>query len=330
MLRSTEGGDALKRIPVIIASLAIFFALIVAVAPTAQAESAGRHPASLLIYPIFDSKPGAGTVISVTNVSTDTTIRAHFIYIDAENNWQEFNRFEPLTPRDTYTTLAKAHVSGAKRGFLFIVAEDFSGNGIVANYLIGDEITVDSYNNFLYAVEAIPFCAKAGGSPNRSDDKYEFNGEEYFKVSDKMYVSSFLGNDRDLSTTFIFVALVPGDYLTRLDFTPYNNDEEEFSLGYEFQCWSAVRASDIDPEFFTDWYLKNRTSWDNRYNGLPWTSGWIEIDGDEAVPLVGGLDKIEDPAFVGAVVQALGYTYAAGHLFHESLEDNPTNGVIDI
>ncbi|MEQ8768331.1 MAG: hypothetical protein RL885_30790 [Planctomycetota bacterium] len=321
----------MKRVTFVFVSLAM---LALAAAP-AKAESAGRHPGSLLIYPIFDSSPGAGTVVSVTNVAQTTSIDAHFIYIDADDNWREFNRFEPLTPRDEFTIRASTHVAGAKRGFLYIVAETLDGDRRdpdALNYLIGDEIVVDSQGNFLYAVEAIPFCAKAPFNSN-GDDHLDFDDEEYFKVSDKMYVSSFLGNTTgdgsNLVTTLLLVSLAgSSDYETRLDLLPYNNNEDEFSADYRFRCWSAVRLLDIDG-FFHDTFLKNLPTWDSRNTGLSWTSGWIEIDGDEAVDIVGNEPKINDPPFVGAVVQAFG-SYSSGHLMHESAEDNPTNGKLDI
>lgn len=319
-------------------AVAILFALALVglIAPVASADSAGRHPGSLLIYPIFDSGPAAGTVVSVANVSQDTSIDAHFIYIDADDNWREFNRFEPLTPRDEFTIRASTHVAGAKRGFLYVVAEVLDNDKRdpdSLNYLIGDEIILDSQGNFMYAFEAIPFCSKAPFNSN-FDDVLDFNNEEYFKVSDKMYVSSFLGNTMgapggDLTTTLIFVSLVgSSDYETRLDLLPYNNNEDEFSAGWNFRCWDAVKLLYID-SFFDDTFLKGLPTYDNRETGIPWTSGWIEIDGDEAVDVVGNEPKVNDPPFVGAVVQAFG-SYATGHLMHESAEDNPTNGKLDI
>ncbi|MEQ8768332.1 MAG: hypothetical protein RL885_30795 [Planctomycetota bacterium] len=318
-----------------VAAFLFVLALVGLIAPAASADSAGRHPGSLLIYPIFDSGPEAGTIVSVANVSQDISIDAHFIYIDADDNWREFNRFEELTPRDEFTIRASTHVAGAKRGFLYVIAETFDADRRdpdSLNYLIGDEIVVDSIGNFLYALDAIPFCAKAPFNSN-FDDVLDFDNEEYFKVSDKMYVSSFLGNTdgdgADLTTTLIFVALVgSSDYETRLDLLPYNNNEDEFSASWNFRCWDAVSLLTIDG-FFLDSFLKGLPTYDNRDIGIPWTSGWIEIDGDEAVDVVGNEPKVEDPPFVGAVVQALG-SYATGHLMHESAEDNPTNGKLDI
>ncbi|MEQ8767755.1 MAG: hypothetical protein RL885_27885 [Planctomycetota bacterium] len=310
--------------------LALVLAALAVVAPQATADSAGRHPASLLIYPIFDSSPGAGTVLSVTNVSQDVSVVAHFIYIDGDD-WREFNRFEPLTPRDVFSTSAKKHVPSARRGFLYVIALNELRQADSLNYLVGDEIVVDSYGNFLYALEAIPFCSKAPINDN-FDEYADFNNEEYFKVADKMYVSSFLGQEKQgpypLTSTLILVSLVgSSDYETRLDLLPYNNNEEEFSLDYRFRCWASVNLCDID-EYFNDWFLKANTGYDDRNTGLPQTSGWIELDGDRAVDVVGNEPAINDPPFVGAFVQALGY-YAAGHLLHESIADNPTDGRLE-
>ncbi len=318
-----------------VAAFSLALALMGLAAPLASADSAGRHPGALLIYTIFDSARGAGTIISVTNVSQDTSVDAHFIYIDADDNWREFNRFEPLTPRDEFTIRASTHVAGAKRGFLYVIAEDLDldkRDPNALNYLIGDEIVVDSRGNFLYALDAIPFCAKAPFNGNE-DEYLDFNDEEFFKVSDKMYVSSFLGQTThggtvNLTTTLIFVAMVgSSDFETRLDLLPYNNAEAESSAPWAFRCWDAVRLLEIDG-YFHDNFLRTTFNWDDRNTGIPWTSGWIEIDGDEAVDVIGNEPKIEDPPFVGAMVQALG-SYATGHLLHESAADNVTNGRLE-
>ncbi len=319
----------------VIAFSAMTLLLIALAAPCASADSVGRHPGALLIYPIFDSAPGAGTIVSVTNISQDTSIDAHFIYIDADNNWREFNRFEPLTPRDEFTIRASTHVAGAKRGFLYVIAEVLDNDKRdpdALNYLIGDEIVVDSKGNFLYALDAIAFCAKAPFNGNE-DEYLDFDDEEFFKVSDKMYVSSFLGNIREgdgpaLTSTLILVAILgSSDFETRLDLTPYNNNEAEASVSWRFRCWDAVDLLTIDG-YFSDAFQRTTFNWDNRVTGTPWTSGWIEIDGDEAVDIIGNERKIEDPPFVGALVQSFG-SFATGHLLHESAEDNPTNGRLD-
>ncbi len=320
----------MKRSLYSLGSLALALAIIACLAPSAAADSAGRHPASLLIYPIFDSSPGAGTVLSVTNVSTDTSVIAHFIYIDGDD-WREFNRFEPLTPRDNFSISAKVHVPSARRGFLYVIALNSLSQPDALNFLIGDEIVADSKGNFLYALEAIPFCSKEPFVGN-GDKWADFDSEEYFKVADKMYVSSFLGQDTrgnlPLTSTLILVSLVgSSDYETRLDLLPYNNNEEEFSLGLAFRCWVQIDLLEID-EYFNDWFLKANTGWDDRVTGLPVTSGWIELDGDRAVDIIGNEPAIPDPPFVGAFIQALG-PYAAGHLLHESVADNPTNGRLE-
>ncbi|MEQ8767756.1 MAG: hypothetical protein RL885_27890 [Planctomycetota bacterium] len=307
-------------------------ALLLCLAPFASAD--GRKPGSLLIYPCFDSDGAAGTVVSVTNVDQFVTVVAHFIYIDGED-WREFNRFETLTPRDNFTIRASTHVPGAKKGFLYVVALDESRVAGSLNVLIGDEIVADSGGNFLYAFDAIAFLGFPGIN---GDSRVQLDGGEYENVSDKMYISSFLGqydgrgNQPEvlpMKSTLILVALVgSSDYETRLRFAAYNNNEQEFSTAHNFRCWDAVCLEDIDGLFRHDFLIT--TSYDDRDTGLPVTTGWAEIDGREAVDVVGNEPKIIDPPFVGAIAQTLlsGY-FSAGHLLHESQEPNPTDGVLD-
>ncbi len=301
---------------------------VMCLAPFASAD--GRKPGSLLIYPCFDSDTGAGTVISVTNVDQVVSVTAHFIYIDA-SDWREFNRFEPLTPRDVFTVKASTHVAGAKKGFLYVVALNASGTPDNLNVLIGDEIVADSLGNYLYALDAIAFLHYGGVN---NDGVCSFDNVEYEAVRDKMYISSFLGqgNERGfmpIESTLILVALVgSSDYETRLRFAAYNNNEQEFSTAHRFRCWDAVSLEDVDALFRHDFLIT--TNYDDRNTGLPATTGWAEIDGREAVDVIGNEPKVIDPPFVGAIAQMLeGNGFSAGHLLHESPESNPTNGLLE-
>lgn len=318
-------NQSLLKVGLVLVALVCF-------APFASAD--GRKPGSLLIYPCFDSARGAGTVISVTNVDQNFSVLAHFIYIDSED-WREFNRFEPLTPRDNFTVRASTHVAGAKRGFLYVVALNELGNPDNLNILIGDEIVADSLGNFLYALDAIPFLHFGNAD---TDGVLSLNNVEYEAVRDKMYISSFLGqlDTTDLQpeissikSTLILVALVgSSDYETRLRFAVYNNNEQEFSTAHRFRCWDAVCLEDIDGVFRHDFLVT--TSYDDRVTGLPVTTGWAEIDGKEAVDVVGNEPKILDPPFVGAIAQTLVVGgFSAGHLLHESAEFNSTFGSLE-
>ncbi|MEQ8767507.1 MAG: hypothetical protein RL885_26605 [Planctomycetota bacterium] len=313
-------------------------ALVSALAPSATA--AGRNPGSLLVYPVYDSHPGSGTVISITNTkdapsfnpntNLNGVVDVHFIYIDGDN-WSEFNRYERLTPNDTFTILANKHNPNSETGFLYCVAlSPLSQQPVSHDWLIGDEIVADGYGNWLYGFDAIAFRAVvAAGSPTDVDHDgfLELNGIEYEAVADEMMISSFIAQGVVTSTLMLVSLAGNSDYRTTLAFEVFNNNEQEFSASYTFRCWASVELADIDA-VFTDAFLSS-TAYDMRNTGLTiGTTGWARIDGVRATDIVGNEPRITDPAFVGAIAQSI-YGYADGHLLHESAAVNPTPGKLD-
>ncbi len=324
----------MRLIKALLAVTAVAFAF----GPVAQAE--GRNPGSVLIYPIYDSQPGSGTVISITNVKNDPTFNAnqnlngvvdvHFIYIDGEY-WTEFNRFERLTPNDTFTCLSNVHNPNSEVGFLYAIALDPSTQQPVShNHLIGDEIVADGSGNWLYGFDAIAFkCLAAEGDAGdaNGNELIDLDGVEYEAVADEMLISSFIADDV-VTPMLVLVSLIPDDnFETRLDFAIYNNNEFEFSAEHAFRCFDVVDLIDID-ESFGDSFLGD-TNVDTTPNGLALgTTGWARIDGDEAVDVVGNEAKRMDPPFVGAFAQSLS-GYSAGHLLHETDAKNALAGQLD-
>ncbi|MBI1850123.1 MAG: hypothetical protein HYR85_07240, partial [Planctomycetes bacterium] len=70
-----------------------FAAVAALIAGSAMAQPRHLQPASLLVFPYYNSAPGAGTIISVTNTNDDRTycpdddfragdVVLHYVYID--------------------------------------------------------------------------------------------------------------------------------------------------------------------------------------------------------------------------------------------------------
>ncbi len=305
--------------------------------PTSAAE--GRSPGSLLIYPIYDSNPSSGTLLSITNTKDDPSfnqntnlngvVDVHFIYIDGDY-WTEFNRYERLTPNDTFSIVASAHNPNSEIGFLYCIAlSPVTREPIAFNWLIGDEIVADGSGNWLYGFDAIAYKSlspEGDASDLDLDGRLALDGTEYEAVPDTIAISSFLGigpTEADL----ILVSLVgDSDYQTRVDFEVFNDNEVEFSATYVFRCWIAVSVDNID-QVFTNSFLLT-TNVDPRDNGLAQTSGWVRIDGDRAIDVVGNGPRIEDPPFLAAFRQSLS-GISTGHLLHESDADNDVPGILD-
>lgn len=306
--------------------------------PTAAAAG-GRSPGSLLVYPVYDSNPGSGTLISLTNTKEDPSfnpntnlngvVDVHFVYIDGVN-WSEFNRFERLTPNDTFTIVASSHNPNSEMGFLYCIAlSPVTREPIAFNWLIGDEIVADGSGNWLYGFDAIAYKSLAPeGQPTdvNLDGLLSLDGTEYEAVPDTLAISSFLAVGTTEADLVLISLLGDSDYQTRIDFEIFNDNEVEFSATYSFRCWTTVAIDAID-QVFTHSFLIT-TNVDPRSNGVPQTTGWVRIDGDRAVDVVGSSPRIEDPPFLAAFRQSLG-GISTGHLLHESDADNDVPGILD-
>jgi hypothetical protein len=302
--------------------------LAIVIGPMAlDASAGGRNPGSLLVYPYYNSEPGGGTIISLTNISHDKSGCAHFVYIDGKQ-WSEFNRFECLTPSDEFSVLADWHNPNSEVGFLYVVALNPStGAPFDFNCFIGDAIIVDGRGNFVFGIEAIAFNALTGAGTDTdvspANGMADLNGAEYEFPPEVVDISSFIGQGVGIVSNLILVALTSSsDFETRTRLAVWNNNEKEFSARLNFRCWVNIELARIDG-VFNDSFLRT-TITDPNAPPLPWQTGWARIEGIEAVDVVGNEPKIINPAVIGAFVQRTG-PFAAGHLLHEEGQ-NTTQG----
>src|SRR6478736_3768053 len=103
---------------------ALLAVCVLGLAPSASAGA--QTPASFLLYPEFDTRPGETTFLTLTNVNGDPVtgaIDVHVVYVDAATCLQTDLLFH-LTARDTVTWLASAHVPAGRRGYVWAVALD--------------------------------------------------------------------------------------------------------------------------------------------------------------------------------------------------------------
>ena len=152
---------------------ALLFAPAAAFAGGTEEPTPSIHavPASVLIYPLFNSAEDCGTIITVTNLNTSRVscdsfylsgdICAHFTYLNNEDGrCFEFDRLECLTPGDTITVLASEHNPEMEEGWLWVEALDPSTlERIVFNSLIGSAIIVESGFNYSWSYTPYSFRA---------------------------------------------------------------------------------------------------------------------------------------------------------------------------
>ncbi len=320
-----------------IASLSLLALLSMMVAP-AQADVARRAPGSVLIYPVYVSTGGNTTIISITNTHNEPgfepasnqsgVVNVHFVYVDG-STWNETNRFQTLTPNDTFSVSVATHNPNSSSGFLYCVAWSPTGGRADLDYLVGDALIVDTGYNCIFGLPAVAFSALTGtGNPTdvNGNGDIDFDGIEYEKAGDQQIIRSFIGQGVLMDSYLAFVSLAgTADFETQLDLVVYNDNEQQFSSHFAFRCWAYVPLSTVGG-VFNDSFLASTSTDPN--STVPFTTGWARVDGDRAVDTVGNEPPINDPMFVGACVQSL-FGFAAAQLLAQTPQENPTAGILE-
>ena len=231
------------------------------------------EPASILVYPYFnsDADNGYASLITVTNVNplqvydpdTDTLegdVFVKFYYVNA-TDCDITDRDTYLTPADTITVLASDHNPATDQGWLYVVAMDpwsklfgikHDGQILIAppdiffnSGLIGDIMIANGLTNHLWSIPAIGIKAKGkvvGELADKNKNRILEFGTEYEGLPSTLFISSFLemgiGAGKFNSNAYlILLTFLPVEYTVFMDFLFYNNDEEEFSQEFQFNCY---------------------------------------------------------------------------------------------
>lgn len=264
------------------------------------------QPGSILIFPLFDSTPTKGTLISVTNTNSSTVscgnnfkagdVCVHYIYInkdDDADDCHEFDRYECLTPGDTLTVVADEHNPQQLDGWLWVEARDPETlKPISFDHLIGSAIIVESALEFVWSYTPYSFkslvteCTAEGSGTEcgnlircftdlDSEQDADF-GTEYTAFPRDLLLDSFF---EEGSVKSVLNELTLMSVNTRQDTNVsaliWNNDEVRFSRGFVFKCHSRAPLSTISN------VVRNLGG---VTNGLePFQTGWIEFNSAEGI-----------------------------------------------
>jgi len=293
---------------------------------------------SVLFFPLYDSAPGSGTVIAVTNTFTsrrscgdsrlEGDVRLHYIYFDGET-CREFDRYEYLTPGDTLTVLADDHNPEGDRGYLIVLALSPSGGFVNFNHLIGQAIIVQSGLDVAWSYNAFAALAVAGdpsdgcdrvdpddeANGGDGDFRADFDGVEYEMLTDEVAVPTFF-EEGDRFGNQLALMSTAGDYRVETTVLLYNNVEDVFSRSFDFECWWDGSLSDI-----TGAALDLGGDPDETGHGVQ--TGWLTIRGRRVRD---GLGRVADapetgspivPALVGVFMQRItGTDFASGDFLY--------------
>lgn len=272
----------------------------------ARADDTG----SLLVYPCFDNRFGATTVVTVVNTSATGSIGVEFVYIDGES-CLEFNRSVVLTPKDSFSAVTRIHNPDVSQGYVYAFAKrPLSGEAVAWDHLAGALHLFAGVNQLGF--KAQPFVFRSGsGVDNAPTDEdtdgiRDLNGIEYEPAPDVIVVPQFFGNGNlfgmNVEGTLALVGLSGIKFRTLIDFAIYNDNEEMFSSQVEFDCWDRLPLSRIANSFRDD-FLRSSMDDPAETQGLGEETGWYEMDGRTAFSTA---DQIDDPAFLALQVETTG------------------------
>jgi len=252
---------------------------------------------SALIYPLFDSTPGVGTLISVTNTNTSTLscgngfvtgdICLHYIYFnkdEEDEDCSEFDRFECLTAGDTLTVIADEHNPQQQVGWLWIEARDPETlQPMTFNSLIGSAIIVESALDFVWSYTPYIFkstVTECSAGPQsdcgfcftdlNNDDAADFDGTEYQYFPNDLLLDMFFEEGTKNISNELTLMSIQQSTATNVSALIWNNNEVRFSRSFVFTCHSRAPLSTIS-NVVTD--LGGVTEGDE-----PFQTGWIEFN----------------------------------------------------
>jgi hypothetical protein len=277
------------------------------------ARAGGQTPASFLLYPEFDTRPGQATLLTLTNVNTDSqngSIDVHVVYVDAATCLQSDLLFH-LSAGDTVTFLANVHVPAGRQGYVWAVALDHvTHRAIRFDWLIGDLFRLDGFASMAWSVQPLGFLGKT--APGASTDvnnngKPDLDGIEYERAPNRFFVPRFFGQHPDpaprgdnVSDLILLQPLAAPGVTTTTAFLIWNDNEEVFSGAYAFTCWKRVRLLSISG-VFSQAFLAQSNQNPSEVIGIPSVEeGWFQVRGATATSSSGQVTP--NPPVFGVMV----------------------------
>lgn len=322
-------------------------------APSAFAGT--TDPGSLLVFHEFDNRSGVMTLFTVTNVNSDDsvvsgnglkagTIDVEFVYrgrllnvapsgsqgsydYDPTIECLEFNRTRRLTPNDTISVLTRLDNPQEVAGYMYAFAKRINTNVPVKfDWLIGNSLILDGLSVFNYSVNAVVYRAAAGLAQGDNTDVdadgiRDLNDAEYEQSPDQLLIPRFFGEGRHISSDLVLINLTGGpEFIARVAFLVYNDNEDVFSAEFPFNCWIKKPLKQISQVFSNDFLLNATNNDPNEILGAQGQeAGWIRLDGKIATSQSAA---ILDPAILALLVEKVGNYKAAEAPFTLGLQDN--------
>ncbi|MEW6742919.1 MAG: hypothetical protein AB1486_09180 [Planctomycetota bacterium] len=296
-----------------------------------MAQAGGREPGSLLVYPLYDSRPAILTLITVTNTNPTEGVWVEYRYIRGDNCFKS-DRTEFLTPNDTLTVVAGVHNPDHNQGYLYVYAKADRPSGsdaIVFNWLVGEASSFDGINVLETTYNAFSFfgIGPDGALTDKDKDEWlDLDGVEYEPAADYYIQPRFIGQADGVNPGFlseiVLINLTGGTQFTAdINFDIFNDNEEPLSATWSFTCWNRLPLLAISGAFSAT-ALKYKNNPDEIVGFPALESGWFMIQG---IIANSDCDEIEDPAILHMLIETTGRNFAGAELPFESI-DKQTNG----
>lgn len=296
------------------------------------------QPASLLLYPKYDTRPGRVSLLTITNTNGNKggDVDVEFRYIDDKSGCHPTGREHRLTPNDTLTVLASTQVPPNAYGYAYAYAKSGTdttanptGEPIVFNHLIGQVLILDGAAAADWSVSSVNFKGiGAERSPNDDDNdgirdlNFEFSSDllpEYEKAPAELRIPRFIGQQPIDETSVILIALSGGQaFSTTVMVDGYNDNEVASSSQYEFACWDQPRLTALFP-FAQEAAMRGASDDPQEIIGANHReSGWFRIQGLVAQSEA---ETIANPAIYAVLVEDIA-GFAAADLPYEYCQRN--------
>jgi hypothetical protein len=281
------------------------------------AAAEGLNPGSLLVYPEFDRSPGRNTLLTVTNTHASASVRVRLVFVSPPATegavCNKTDQFRVLTPQDTWTLLVSTANTSGSQGFAYLYAIDNLSRGIGFDWLIGDDLVLDSVITCDYAVLPLSFRSRVGQgalTDVNGDGDLDLDDDEYDLAPDRILIPRFMGQSASFSSDLILISLSGGiRFETIVDLLVFNDNEVVLSSQTDFRCWRKVGLSTLSGIFSQTFLATSTNDNSNEIVGSPaHEAGWMIVDGNLAQSQN---TVISDPAILAVLVENTGVSAGA-------------------
>ncbi len=276
--------------------------LVALAALAAPAAAQVQAPGSLLVFPEYDTRPGALTLTSITNTSPTQAVRIVLRDIDSDGN--EFLRTQDLEASETWVALHALLDPNAARGFAiaYVVPPNASEPPLDADVLVGSLTVVDAFVPGVLTLPVLSFRALAGGDPN-GNGLLDLDGVEFEPLPSQWIVPSFIGVDpaRRYDGELILVGMSGGrQFETTVELTGFDDEGHPCTVETSFRRWTRLRLEAISPAFTQASLAASGQTPGGVLGASEIETGWIRLRGKRASSPT---TVIDDPAILAVYVQ---------------------------